>query len=171
MSFPDGSIVIEPLVAHHDRTSFDCGNEALNRYIREQAGQDIRRSIARAFVAVSVDDPHRILGFFTLSATSVTASHLPPEVAKRLPRHPVPAALLGRLAVDRSAARRGLGGVLLADTVERTLAAAETLAIAVVVVDPIDDAARSFYATHGLRSLEGPERRMFLTLPARGFKH
>ena len=167
MSFSDGSIVIEPLAAHHDRASFDCGNEALDRYFREQAGQDIRSGIARAFVAVAVDDPDRILGFFTLSATSVTASHLPPKVAKRLPRHPVPAALLGRLAVDRSVAGRGLGGILIADAVERTLAAAETLAAAVIVVDPIDDAAQSFYATHGFRSLDGPERRMFLTLATR----
>lgn len=164
MSFPDGSIVIEPLAAHHDRASFDCGNEALDRYIRERVGQDMRRGIARTFVAVAVDDPHHTLGFFTLSATSVTASHLPPKVAKRLPRHPVPAALLGRLAVDRSVAGRGLGGILLADAVERTLVAAQTLAAAVIVVDPIDETAQTFYAAHGFRSLEGPERRMFLTL-------
>jgi len=164
--FEDGSIVIEPMAAHHDRASFDCGNDALDRYIREQACQDTRRGIASVFVAVAADNPHRILGFFTLSATSVTASHLPAGVAKRLPRHPVPAALLGRLAVDRSVAGRGLGGILLADAVKRTLFAAETLAAAVVVVDPIDDAAQSFYAAHGFRSLEGPERRMFLMLSA-----
>lgn len=167
MRLDNGSIVIEPLAAHHDRASFRCGNEALDRYIREQAGQDTRRSVARVFVAVSVDDRDRLLGFFTLSATSVTASHLPPEVAKRLPRHPVPAALLGRLAVDHSLARRGLGGILLADAVKRTLAAAQTVAIAVIVVDPIDAAAQSFYSAHGFRSLDGPERRMFLTLSAR----
>lgn len=164
--FRDGSIVIGPLTSHHDRASFRCGNEALDRYIREQAGQDSRRGIARVFVAVAVDDPDRILGLCTLSATSITASHLPPEVARRLPRHPVPAALLGRLAVDRSVARGGLGGILLADAVKRALAASETVAIAVIVVDPIDEAAQSFYAAHGFRSLEGPERRMFLTLSA-----
>ncbi|GAB4119845.1 MAG: GNAT family N-acetyltransferase [Rhodothalassiaceae bacterium] len=167
MRFEDGSIVIEPVGAHHERASFDCGDETLDRYIREQAGQDKRRSIARTFVAVAVDNPDRILGFFTLSATSVTASHLPLKVAKSLPRHPVPAALLGRLAVDRSVAGRGLGGILLADAIGRTLAAAQTLAAAVIVVDPTDDAAQSFYAAHGFRSLEGPERRMFLTLSAR----
>ena len=79
----------------------------------------------------------------------------------------MPAALLGRLAVDHSLARRGLGGILLADAVKRTLAAAQTVAIAVIVVDPIDAAAQSFYSAHGFRSLDGPERRMFLTLSAR----
>jgi len=169
--FPKGSIVIEPLAAQHDRSSFRCGNDTLDRTIREQADQEVRRAIARVFVfvfvAVAADEPGRILGFFTLSATSVSASNLPPEVAKRLPRHPVPAALLGRLAVDLAVTRRGIGGILLADAVKRALLASATVAIAVIVVDPIDEAAQSFYAAHGFRSLEGPERRMFLTLPAR----
>jgi GNAT superfamily N-acetyltransferase len=167
VTFAAGSIVIEPLAAHHDRRSFRCGHDALDRYLREQASQDVRRGIARVFVAVAAASPDRVLGFFTLSATSITASQLPREIARRLPRHPVPAALLGRLAVDRSIARRGLGGILLADAIKRTLLASTTVAIAVIVVDPIDEAARSFYAAHGFRSLEGPERRLFLTLPAR----
>ena len=167
MTFAAGSIVIEPLAAHHDRRSFQCGHEALDRYLREHAGQDVRRGIARVFVATAADSTSRVLGFFTLSATSVTTSQLPAEMARRLPRHPVPAALLGRLGVDRSVARRGLGGILLADAIKRTLTASAAVAIAVIVVDPIDEAARSFYAAHGFSSLEGPEQRLFLTLTAR----
>lgn len=91
--------------------------------------------------------------------------NLPPEVAKRLPRHPIPAALVGRLAVDNSFARRGLGSILLADAVKKTMTAAETVAMTVVVVDPIDDSARAFYSAFGFRSLQGPQQRMFLTLP------
>jgi ribosomal protein S18 acetylase RimI-like enzyme len=111
------------------------------------------------------EEPKRIAGFFTLSAAWVVASDLPPEVAKRLPRHPIPAALVGRLAVDSGFARRGLGGILLADAVKKTMAAAETVAMTVVIVAPIDDAARAFYAAFGFRSLQGPRRHMFLTLP------
>jgi len=111
------------------------------------------------------EEPKRIAGFFTLSAAWVVASDLPPEVGKRLPRHPIPAALVGRLAVDAGFARRGLGSILLADAVKKTIAAAETVAMTVVIVDPIDDAARAFYGALGFRSLQGPQQRMFLTLP------
>jgi GNAT superfamily N-acetyltransferase len=167
LKLADASVRIEPLSPGHDRTSFACGNASLDRYIREQATQDTRRGIASVFVATAHDQPLRIVGFFTLSAESVVPSDLPPEMAKRLPRHPVPAALVGRLAVDRNFAGRGLGSVLLADAVQKALAAAEMVAMSVVVVDPIDDAARAFYSTFGFRSLQGPQRRMFLTLPRR----
>ena len=165
----DGSVRIEALGASHDRKSFVCGNASLDRYIREQAGQDIRRGIASVFVAVAVDQPTRILGYFTLSAESVAPSHFPPETARKLPRIPIPAALIGRLAIDRYFQRRRLGSILLADATQKAIAAAETVAMTVIIVDPIDDAARSFYAAFGFVSLQGPERRMFLTLPRRGF--
>ncbi len=165
MRLSDSSVRIEPLSSGHDRAAFSCGNESLDRYLRTQASQDTRRGVARVFVAVMPEEPKRIAGFFTLSAAWVVASDLPPEVGKRLPRHPIPAALVGRLAVDAGFARRGLGSILLADAVKKTIAAAETVAMTVVIVDPIDDAARAFYGALGFRSLQGPQQRMFLTLP------
>ena len=165
MRLADNSVRIEPLRPDHDRAAFDCGNESLDRYLRTQASQDARRGVARVFVAVMREDAKRIAGFFTLSAAWVTASDLPTDVAKRLPRHPIPAALVGRLAVDLGFARRGLGSILLADAVKKTMAAAETVAMAVVIVDPIDDAARAFYAAFGFRSLQGPTPHMFLMVP------
>jgi predicted N-acetyltransferase YhbS len=95
----------------------------------------------------------------------VVASDLPSDIAKRLPRYPIPAALIGRLAVEKRLARRGLGGILVADAVQKAMVAARTVAMTVVVVDPIDDAAQSFYSAFGFRSLQGSQRRMFLTLP------
>ncbi len=167
MRFADGTIRIVPLESSHDRAGFSCGSEPLDRYLQTQATQDIRRGVASAFVAVATGAPAQILGFFTLSAASIVPADLPTDTAKRLPRHPVPAALIGRLAVDRSAAGRGLGAILLADAVDKAMAAAETVAMAAIVVDPIDDAARSFYAAFGFRSLQGPQHRMFLVLARR----
>lgn len=164
MKFSAASVRIEPLGTQHDRASFECTNETLERYLKERATQDIRRGLARLFVATPVDNPTRVLGFFTLSATAIVAADLPPEVAKRLPRYPIPAALIGRLAVDRRNAGRGLGGVLLMDAIEKAKIAARTIAITVIVVDPIDDTAQSFYAAFGFRGLQAPQRRMFLTL-------
>lgn len=79
----------------------------------------------------------------------------------------VPAALIGRLAVNKSVARRGLGGVLLADAINRSMvAAAQTVAMWAVAVDPIDEAARRFYAAFGFQALTG-SKRMFLTFSRR----
>jgi len=162
----DGSVRIELLRPGHNRLAFTCGNSSLDRYIREQATQDMRRSVARVFVATLVDSPDHILGFYTLSAAWVTASELPPDVARRLPRHPIPAALIGRLAVDRNFARRGLGGILLADAIQKTMVASQIVAITVVIVDPLDDAAKAFYSSFGFRNLDGPQQRMFMTIAA-----
>ncbi len=164
MSFPANSMLITPLDDRHDRSSFSCGNEALDRYIREQSSQDVRRNTARVFVAVILDQPDRILGFFTLSAATVIGRDLPAAMEKRLPKHPIPAALIGRLAVDLNAQRKGLGALLLADAVKKTKLAAETVAMSVLVVDPIDDDAKEFYAAFGFQSLRGPQSRMFMAI-------
>lgn len=80
---------------------FLSGSDALDRYFREQASQDIKRRIATCFVAVSAT-AHDVAGYYTLTATSVALTALSPEVVKKLPRYPVvPAVLLGRLAVAR----------------------------------------------------------------------
>jgi GNAT superfamily N-acetyltransferase len=162
--FAASAIEVESLDDRHDRTAFHCGREALDRYFRQQATQDIRRGLARVFVAVTMARPEMVLGYYTLNAASISPSDLPREAARRLPGYPVPAALIGRLAVDLSVSRQGLGGVLLADAIGRAERAAIMVAMFAVVVDPIDENAQSFYAAFGFHSLQGPQKRMFLTL-------
>ncbi len=118
--------LIQPLGAHHDRLSFACGEPSLDNYIRRQATQDIRRHIARVFVATDAD-PAAILGFYTLSATVVEARTLPPDLARRLPKYPLPAALIGRLAVDNRYQGQDLGQYLLMDALTRTFQPAPPL--------------------------------------------
>jgi ribosomal protein S18 acetylase RimI-like enzyme len=102
------------LDAGHDRKRFDSGSAPLDRYLREQAAQDIRRRVAACFVAVT--DEQRIAGYYTLASASVALNDLPEATAKKLPRYPsVPAVRMGRLAVDRDFKGAGLGGALLAD--------------------------------------------------------
>jgi GNAT superfamily N-acetyltransferase len=152
--------VIEPLAAH-DRSTFSCGSPPLDRYLREQASQDVRRLLASCFVAADTAT-QALAGYYTLAATSVLANDLPPEILKRLPRYPVlPAALIGRLAVDRRFARRGLGGVLLADAALRVLRS-DTKAFA-LIVDAKDDDAVAFYLRQGFRAFAS--RPMSLYLP------
>lgn len=99
--------VIETLKGH-DRTEFDCGVEELNRYLRERATHDMKRRLNRVFVATE-EDSGRVIGYYTLAAATIEAEKLPSKYAKRLPRYPIPAALLGKLAVDKNWKSRGSG--------------------------------------------------------------
>jgi GNAT superfamily N-acetyltransferase len=147
----------------HDRTSFSCGAAELDRYIRDLASQDVKRDISRVFVAVEVG-ANTIAGYYTLSATSYQKDALPAEQAKRLPHYPVPAALLGRLAVDRSFKGRGLGAHLLMDALDRVLIATQALAVHALIVDARDEAAMAFYRKYGFIPFKDEALRLFLPM-------
>lgn len=150
------------LDAAHDRATFDCGTPALNRYLREQAGQDVRRNAARCFVALAGEA--QIAGYYTLSAAMLRRTQLPETKAKKLPRYAdVPAARIGRLAVDAGFQGQGLGGALLADACQRALRS--DIAACALVVDAKDDAAVRFYRHHGFEDIPDTQRSMFLVLP------
>lgn len=151
---------IEPLGEHHDRTAFASGAEPLDRYFKAQAGQDVRRRVASCFVLVEDDTPS-VLGFYTLSATSIAVVDLPEAVTRRLPRYPlVPATLLGRLAVDATRRGQGLGTHLLMDALARILRS--EIASFAMVVEAKDRAAEQFYARFGMRRLPSAGRRLFI---------
>ena len=157
-------LVIVPLNPAHDRSSFRCGIEVLDRYIAKQARQDTRRRISRVFVASTPEDPKTVVGYYTLSTVSVELSHLPAAMARKLPRHPVPAALVRRLAVGRAAQGCGVGSLLLADAIKRTLAVSDQIAIYAMVVDAINAAAMEFYEQFGFTRLQVDRPRLFLPL-------
>jgi ribosomal protein S18 acetylase RimI-like enzyme len=154
------SFVISPLALQHDRSAFSCGIDALDRYLQTQAGQDIRRHVANCFVA-SPPGTSIIAGYYTFSATSIPIADLPKEQTRRLPRYPiVPAALIGRLAVDRKYAGRGLGSTLLFDAIKRALRA--DAAIFAIVVDAKDEGAVAFYQHHGFQRFSSRPRSLFI---------
>ena len=157
------SLQIEPLDPHHERASFSCGEPALDNYIRRRATQDARRRVARVFVATS-DPSGQIDGFYTLSAASFEKDKLPTEMAKRLPHYPVPAAVTGRLAVDRRSQGRGLGEILLLDAIRRVVRAGDTIGVYAVVVDALNERAGAFYARYGFTPFPSTPRRLFLPL-------
>ncbi|MBX9925207.1 MAG: GNAT family N-acetyltransferase [Hyphomicrobiaceae bacterium] len=153
---------IEPLDDNHDRTAFACGVPALDRYLREQISQDIRRRVANCFVAVDIATG-AIAGYYTLAATGVALAELAPALVKKLPRYPViPAALLGRLAVSVDYKGRGLGTALMVDAIRRV--ARGDLAVFALFVDAKDEAARTFYERHGFELLPGEPRRLCLPI-------
>ena len=154
---------IVALARHHDRSRFHCGSDALDRYIRQQASQDARRNVSRVFVAIP-EDLDEIAGFYTLSAGSVERETLPGDSVKRLPRYPVPVALLGRLGVDRRRSGQGLGSALLIDALRRVRVASDTLAVYAVVVDAKDERARAYYKRFDFIELPDSAKRLFLPM-------
>ena len=151
------------LNAEHDRKRFESGSAPLDRYLREQVSQDIRRRVAACFVAVT--NEQCVAGYYTLASASIELSDLPQATAKKLPRYPsVPAVRMGRLAVDRDFKGMGLGGALLADALRRC-AQAEIAAHA-LIVDAKDETAGEFYRHHGFIALPSSALRLFLPLTA-----
>ena len=134
----------------------------MDEYLHRYARQDVKRGVARVFVATPGDLASEVAGFYTLSAASVAAEKLPESLRKKLPRYPVPAALLGRLAVSEVAQGQGLGSILLVDACKRVAAASQTLAVAAIIVDAKSPAAATFYKHFGFVELPGQPGRWML---------
>ncbi|NDU89922.1 MAG: GNAT family N-acetyltransferase [Ferrovum sp.] len=152
---------LTPLDVAHDRAAFNSGSEPLDRYLREQVVQDVRRRVAACFVVLA--DGQRIVGYYTLASASLLLADLPATMAKKLPRYPtVPAVRMGRLAIDQAFKGQGLGGALLADALDR--AARSEIAAHSLMVDAKDEAAVAFYRHHGFIALPDSPLSLFLPL-------
>jgi GNAT superfamily N-acetyltransferase len=154
------AIRFEPLRRQHDRGAFTCGVPVLDDWLRTRATQDQRRRLAQVFVAI---DEKGIVGFYSLSMFTLALEGLPAGLARKLPRYEaIPVALIGRLARDKRARGTGIGDLLVADAVLRTLDAARSVAAWAIVVDAKDDHGRTFYASHGFIPLPSNPFRLFL---------
>jgi ribosomal protein S18 acetylase RimI-like enzyme len=141
---------IEALASHHDRKGFSCGADSLDRYLRTQASQDVRRKANGVFILVEPDKPNIILGYYTLCATALAQGDVPAAARKHVPRYPlVSATLVGRLAVSEARQGEGLGAMLLADAVNRAFASAGTVGSSMLVVEAINERAAAFYEGNG----------------------
>ncbi len=161
----NATLRVVALATAHDRALFNSGSAALDRYLQEQATQDVRRRVAACFVALtdSPIDAQRIVGYYTLASASILLNDLPLQNSKKLPRYPtVPAVRLGRLAVDISLKGQGLGGALLADALDR--AARSEIAAYALLVDAIDGHAVTFYQHHGFIAFPNSPKSLFLPL-------
>jgi predicted N-acetyltransferase YhbS len=155
--------LIEPLDKSHERGEFSCGKGPLDEFLRSLASQYEKRKIGRTYVAVLPGDK-RVYGYYTLAAGSVPFQHLPAKSAKKLPKHPVPVLLVGRLAVDQAAKGRRLGEGLLMDALRRGLALSAQLAMFAVVVSAIDEEAKRFYLKYGFMPLADSELNLYLPI-------
>lgn len=156
-------LTIQSLSGRHNRKEFDCGKPALDEWLARTARQHQEKDISQTFVAVEVDSPSRILGFYALSACEVVTEELPRDVASTLPLK-APAMRLGRLAVDRAVQGQGLGELLLMDAIKRTCEVKEHIGAIALFVDALDDDAVSFYRKYGFVPLPHSARTLVLSL-------
>lgn len=139
----------------HDRSAFDCGEPALNDYLHKTARQHLQKGIANTYVLVRREEPRKILGFFTLSFLEVDLSEIPAGHGKKLPQSHLPAAKLGRLAVDKSCQGYNHGRLLLVDAMRRVADAIRNAAGVVgLFVDAKNPGAAAFYRKFGFIPME-----------------
>lgn len=158
------NLVISALSERHRRDNFRCGITSLDEYLQRYASQDRKRNVSRIFVATAFDNPDMTVGYYSLSAGSVGAESLPAEYGRRLPRYPVPVAVLGRLAVSTACQNQGIGALLLADALKRVQQASQTLAVFAVVVDALGEQAGEYYRQFGFIPFPRQPLRLFLPL-------
>jgi len=155
-------IRLEPKL--HDRRSFSCGTAALNTYLQRQAGQHQRDGVATTHVLTDEDAPARVLGYVTLAAAQLELEGLQPTDRKRLPRYPVPAVRVGRLAVAQSEHGKGYGQLLLGHAVNTSQRLREKLGVRVLIVDALDASVIPFYAAYGFRLTTAQALTLYLPL-------
>jgi GNAT superfamily N-acetyltransferase len=151
---PRPDLRIEALAPQHDRESFACGVDSLDRYLRAQAGQDVRRKANAVFILAEIERPEVVVGYYTLCATALDQGEVPEAARKHVPRHPlVSATMIGRLAVATARQGEGVGAILLADAVQRAYASADTVGSSMLVVDALGPRAAAFYEANGFLRL------------------
>jgi hypothetical protein len=146
-----------PLAPEDAKSGFDCGKAPLNEYLARYAGQNQRAGVSRTWVlrrqsTQSALPP--VLGYYTLTLAAITSEDLPSVSArKKMPRYPLPVALIGRLARDGRAPGLRLGERLLVDAHARALAVSDQAGCIGVVVDAKDAEAERFYLRYGYERL------------------
>jgi GNAT superfamily N-acetyltransferase len=155
--------LVERLERMHLRDEFCCGKEPLDAFLRSFVSQYERRKLGRTYVAVCSGEK-RIYGYYTLASSAVPFQNLPLKAAKKLPRHPVPVALLARLAVDQAIHGSGVGKILMMDALKRCLDLSYQLRIHAVEVDAIDPQAKAFYEKYGFVSLHDNPLHLYLPM-------
>lgn len=160
MSTPPFSII--PFSREHPKAGFCCGTDILDRYFTERASQDIKRNLARCFVAIE-NEQQSIAGYYTLSAAHIPLLNLPEQLARKMPRYDaIPATRIGRLAIDKRYQGWGLGSVLIADALKKSSDA--SMGVYAVLVDAKDVNAEAFYRHHGFMPCIGRPHTLFLPL-------
>ena len=152
---------IELLTGEHTTEAFDCGDEKKNEFLRKFALQNTKGGLGRTYVAVEPPDKGKIYGYYTISSSSVKFEHSPNI---HLPRYPLPAVLIGKLATDKKAQNKGLGTALLFDALKRASRVAEDIGVFLVEIRAVNEKAKSIYIKRGFMPMEDEPMKLFMNL-------
>jgi len=155
------TLKIEKLQRSHKIDEFDCGQEALNRFLIRHALQNQQAGASQTYVALADE---KVVGYYTLVVGEVAFESAHERLTKGLARHPVPIMLLARLAIVTGWQGKGLGSGLLKDAMQRTVQAADIAGIRAFAVHAKDDEAKSFYEHFGFTPLPSDAYHLFRLL-------
>nr|WP_314739316.1 GNAT family N-acetyltransferase [uncultured Haemophilus sp.] len=145
-----------------ERNTFSCHVKALENYFHRYVSQDVKKGLAKCFVLID-HQQGKIIGYYTLSALSVSIADIPQErIHKGIPYPHIPAVLLGRLAIDDAFQKQGYGKFLIVDAMHKIKHT--SVAAALLVVDAKDDNAVSFYKKLGFIAFQEKPRKLFYPL-------
>jgi GNAT superfamily N-acetyltransferase len=159
-----------PVEPDDTRSGFRSGVRALDDYFSRHANENEASGVGRTYALrrAATDDPAlpRVLGFYTLSMALIESTQATAVVRTKLPRYPLPVALVGRLAVDERARGQRLGERLLLDALRRIVDVADHIGCVGVIVDAKDERALGFYERYDFVAVqdEGWPRRLFMPL-------
>lgn len=157
----------EPLGPHHDRAAFSCEAEPLERYLKQQANQDVRKDLSVTYVLAPAANRSRIAGYYTVSSDNIPIDDLPADLVKKLKLsryNMIPATLIGRLARDSSYRGKGIGELLLSNALQLAYRTSRTIASWAVTVDSKDENAKAFYLSFGFILFADTEKRLYLPM-------
>ncbi len=162
------AIVIRRLGEDDDVENFDCGDDALNNYLKRNAWTNQQKiSIGVSYVAADENAPLFVLGYFTLAMASVPRDAFPKKYIRGLPPYDLPLILLARLAVDRRFAGRGIGHALISEALRISLRVADDVGCRCIITDAYQNRV-SWYARYGFVPIQGAAQsgpqRMFLDI-------
>lgn len=151
-----------PITKELQKVPFDCGYPDLNSYFKHYALKNDTLMIGKTFV--TIDDSGIVTGFMTFSNARIEATNLPESITRKLPRYPVPAFHIGKLAVDSRFQEMGVGSWLLKMALQRALDVSTSVGIFAVLVDAIDEKAKDFYLRYGFIPMDNHPLTLYLPL-------
>lgn len=143
-------------------SDFNCGSEALNRFLQHHAFQSQQSQSARTYVCLTTDG--RLAGYYTLAYGSIEYGEAPERARKGLARHEIPVMVLARLAVAEEFQGQGVGKQLLRDSLLRTLQAADIAGLMAIIVHAKDESAKEFYEKFNFEPFPSEPLKLFLLL-------
>ena len=157
----------EAISKSHDRQSFDCGDPAMNDFLRRYARQSHEQNASKTFCAIDLATPNRVLGFYTVAPSAVAHEMVPASMTKGMAQHEVSGFKLARIATDIAVAGQGLGGQLLAAVALRCLRIAAEAGDVLLIIDAKGERAAQWYSSYGAEPLQN--RPLTLVMPLATF--